>query len=81
MLKNIPDNGFAVEKARMILKAAQDLHSEKNFQISASIGINIFNGTEKNYAKIFESADKSVYLVKMQGRNGFSINEAEKQTL
>ena len=81
LLKNVPDNYFVAEKARMIIKSAQNLYSDKELNLSASIGIKIFNGTEKNYSKIFETADKSVYVVKSQGRDGFSINEAEKQSL
>ena len=81
LLKNVPDDDFVTEKARTIIKTAQNLHSDNKLRISASIGIKIFDGTEKNYSKIFETADKSVYAVKSQGRNGFSINEAEKQSL
>ena len=81
LLKNVPDNDFVAEKARAIIKSAQNLHSDEDFRLSASVGIKIFDGAEKNYAKIFETADKSVYAVKTQGRNGFSINEAEKQSL
>lgn len=81
LLKNVPDNDFVAEKARAIIKSAQNLHSDEDFRLSASVGIKIFDGAEKNYAKIFETADKSVYAVKTQGRNGFSINEAAKQSL
>ena len=81
LLKNVPDDDFVTEKARTIIKTAQNLHSDNKLRISASIGIKIFDGTEKNYSKIFETADKSVYAVKMQGRDGFSINETAKQSL
>ncbi len=80
LLKNVPDNDFVTEKARTVIKAAQNLYSDKDLRISASIGIKIFSGTEKNYSKIFETADKSVYVVKTQGRNGFSVNETAKQS-
>ncbi|MBR2520249.1 MAG: diguanylate cyclase [Selenomonadaceae bacterium] len=59
---------------------ARDLHSDKDWHLSASTGISIINGNEKNYSEIFSAADKSVYVVKNQGRNGFSINETAKQT-
>ncbi len=81
LLKDVTDTNFVAEKARVVIKMAQSLHSEKNIQISASIGIKIFDGTEKNYSKIFAAADKSVYVVKTHGRNGFSINEAARQTI
>ena len=80
LLKNVADINFVVDKARTILKMACDLHSDKEWHLSASIGISIVDGGEKNYSAIFAAADKSVYVVKSQGRNGFSVNGASKQT-
>ena len=60
---------------------AQKLNSDKELQISASVGIKIFSGAAADYAQIFSAADKSVYAVKTQGRNGFSVNESPKQIL
>lgn len=80
LLKNVADINFVTDKARMILKMARDLHSDKEWSLSASTGISIIDGNEKNYPEIFSAADKSVYVVKNQGRNGFSINETAKQT-
>lgn len=80
LLKNVADINFVTDKAREILKLARDLHSDKDWHLSASTGISIINGNEKNYSEIFSAADKSVYVVKNQGRNGFSINETAKQT-
>ena len=80
LLKNVDDENFAAEKARAVIKMARTLNLAGDLDISASVGIAIFNGAEKNYSKIFETADKSVYVVKTQGRNGFSVNEAAKQT-
>ena len=80
LLKQFKDTSIVTEKARLITKMAGDLNLDGKLKLSASVGIAIFNGTEKNYAKIFSTADKSVYTVKSQGRNGFSINEAAKQT-
>lgn len=80
LLKNVADINFVVDKARTILKMACDLHSDKEWHLSASIGISIIDGDEKNYSEIFAAADKSVYVVKSQGRNGFSVNGATKQT-
>ncbi len=80
LLKNVADINFVTDKARALLKMARDLHSDKEWHLSASIGISIIDGGEKNYSEIFSAADKSVYVVKNQGRNGFSVNETEKQT-
>ena len=79
LLKNIRDEKIVAEKAGAILNMATDLNfPDKDSNISASIGIAIFNGTKKNYSEIFSAADKSVYAVKAQGRNGFSINGQKK---
>lgn len=80
LLKNIADINFVSDRARTLLKMARDLHSDKDWHLSASIGISIIDGGEKNYSEIFSAADKSVYVVKNQGRNGFSVNETPKQT-
>lgn len=75
LMKNIRDEKFVSEKAGAILKMATDLNFPgKELNLSASVGIAIFNGSKKNYSEIFSIADKSVYAVKTQGRNGFSIN-------
>ena len=80
LLKNVADINFVIDKARTILKMACALHSDKEWHLSASIGISIIDSGEKNYSEIFAAADKSVYVVKAQGRNGFSVNGAAKQT-
>ena len=78
LLKNVDDNDFVTEKARAIIKMAQSLNfPDKESNISASIGISRFKG-KKNYSEVFLTADKSLYIVKSQGRNGFSINEKKK---
>ena len=80
LLKNVADVNFVTDKARALLKMARDLHSDKDWYLSASVGISIVDGGERNYSEIFSAADKSVYIVKNQGRNGFSVNETAKQT-
>ena len=80
LLKNVADKNFAIEKARAIIKMARSLNPDKASHISASVGIAIFSGAEKNYSEIFAAADKSVYVVKTQGRDGFSVNGAAKQS-
>lgn len=80
LLKNVADINFVTEKAHTVLEMARALHSDKEWHLSASVGIAIIDGGEKNYEEIFSAADKSVYVVKNQGRNGFSVNETAKQT-
>jgi len=79
LLKKVSGEEFAIKKARAVIKMARDSF-DKELELSASVGVAIFSGEEKNYSKIFSVADKSVYIVKNQGKNGFSINEQQKQT-
>ena len=79
LLKNVDDKEIIFKKAGAIIKMARALFfPDKKLNLSASVGIAFFNGTEKNYSKIFSIADKSLYTVKTQGRNGFSINGSAK---
>ncbi|MBQ3451899.1 MAG: GGDEF domain-containing protein [Selenomonadaceae bacterium] len=77
LLKNVSDRETVIEIARSIVKMARELNYS---DITASVGVAIFDGAEKNYAEVFAAADKSVYVVKAQGRNGFSINGTAKQS-
>ena len=80
LLKNVADINSVTDKAHTLLETARALHSDKDWSLSASVGISIIDGSKKNYSEIFSAADKSVYVVKSQGRNGFSINSAAKQS-
>lgn len=81
LLKNVDDKKIVAEKACAIIKMATDLNfPDKELNLSASVGVAMFSGAEKNYSEIFAIADKSVYVVKTQGRNGFSIDLANKLT-
>ncbi|MBQ7493896.1 MAG: GGDEF domain-containing protein, partial [Selenomonadaceae bacterium] len=77
LLKNVSDRETVIEVARSIVKMARELNYS---DITASVGVAIFDGAEKNYAEVFAAADKSVYVAKAQGRNGFSINGTAKQS-
>lgn len=82
LLKNIGSKNFVIDKAKSIVKMARNLKfPNKEVNLSASIGIAIFSGDEKNYSEIFSAADKSVYIVKTQGKNGFSINSSERKSV
>lgn len=81
LLKNLADKDFAFEKAREAINMARGLKfSGRETELSASVGISIFKGG-KSYAEAFAEADKSLYIVKSQGRNGFSVNETARQSL
>lgn len=82
LLEKVADENFVIEKAKNICRIAFDMTiDDKKIKLSASVGIAIFSGSEKNYEKIFEMADKSVYIVKSHGKNGFSINLSDRKFL
>ncbi|MBR5914637.1 MAG: diguanylate cyclase [Selenomonadaceae bacterium] len=79
LLEKVSDENFVVDKAKKICEIASTMIiDDQKVRLSASIGIVIFSGSEKDYDKIFETADKSVYIVKSHGKNGFSINLSDK---
>ena len=81
LLKNLADKDFAFEKAREAINMARGLKfSGREAELSASVGISIFKGG-KSYSEAFAEADKSLYIVKSHGRNGFSVNETARQSL
>ena len=82
LLKNIENKNFVIDKAKSIVKMTRNLKfPNKEVYLSASIGIAIFSGEEKSYSEIFSAADESVYIVKTQGKNGFSINSSERKSV
>lgn len=76
LLKNVIDINFVTEKAQTTVNTARDwAFLGRELKLSASVGVVVFGGSERSYSEIFSVADKSVYAVKNQGRNGFGINE------
>jgi diguanylate cyclase (GGDEF)-like protein len=67
-------------KAMQILDAARTIAIEgKDVHISASVGVAIVPDHGKNYDDLFKVADKALYRVKSEGRNGYSIASDEIQ--
>ena len=65
-------------KAMQILEAARAVTVEgKDIHISASVGVAIVPNHGKNYDELFKIADKALYRVKSEGRNGYSIASEE----
>lgn len=48
---------------------------DDNIKVSASIGISLFPECGEDYDTLFKQADRSVYLVKQAGRDGYHIYE------
>lgn len=48
-------------------------NEDSNVTVTASIGMAVFPSSGKNYEELFNNADKALYQVKHNGKNGFSI--------
>ncbi len=67
-------------KALQIVEAALSIAIEgKDVHISASVGVAIAPEHGKSYEELFQVADKALYRVKSEGRNGYSIASDEIQ--
>ena len=67
-------------KAMQIVEAARSITIDgKDVHISASVGVAIVPDHGKNYEELFQVADKALYKVKSEGRNGYSIASEEIQ--
>ena len=67
-------------KALQILEAARTIAIEgKDVRISASVGVAIVPNHGKSYEELFQVADKALYKVKSEGRNGYSIASEDIQ--
>ena len=78
VLTDMPNEEVIQRKAAQINEVALNIqYEEKNAGISASIGIATAKGQEMTYEELFSKADKSVYIVKGSGRNGYSYNEGQ----
>lgn len=74
LLRNLGNVDFIKGIAHRMNIAAQALDSgHKDVKLSASIGIAIAPKHGSNYEEIFNKADKSVYVVKENGRDDFHI--------
>lgn len=48
-------------------------NEDSNVTVTASIGMAVFPSSGKNYEELFNNADKALYQVKHNGKNGFNI--------
>lgn len=76
LISELPGQEIAERKAHQILRKAHRLEIEgRNPGISASIGIAIAPARGRTYEELFQTADRSLYRVKEDGRDGYCINE------
>jgi len=73
--KNIKDTNFVEKKAIELCNALRKSYGEGQniHNISASIGISCFSIHGTTYEELFENADKALYKVKYQGKDGYKI--------
>ena len=71
-LRNIPESALH-DFAQRLLTAAHELDPVQRPPLSASIGIALINHADLTYDEIFYMADKALYAVKEEGRDGYKI--------
>lgn len=74
-ITNIPNLEIVERKAQQILETARNLTiNDTNADITASIGISIAPRDGVEYAALFKAADRNLYCVKNNGRNGYCLD-------
>ena len=70
----IPDPGIVERKAQHITQIARSIViNDQTAKITASVGIAISPEHGKTYDEIFRNADRALYQVKENGRNGYCV--------
>ena len=79
IIDNLPSIEIVIRKANDIKRVAEELKiGSIKAGITASIGIAIAPQDGTDYETVFKAADKALYYVKANGRNGFYYDGAEK---
>ena len=76
-IKNTDDKETAKQTAEMIVTGAAEhiVLPDKDKKVSASVGIAVYHGKEKNYSEIFKKADVALYKTKSDRTVKFNIYE------
>ncbi len=78
LIAAIPDPGIIDRQARHILQIARSVTiGGKNAAITASVGIALSPKNGNNYDELFRIADRALYNVKENGRDGYCIYQQE----
>ncbi len=78
IIDNLPNIEIVNRKARDIKQVALDLVIDNIYPgVTASVGVAIVPQDGVEYEQIFQAADKALYYVKKNGRNGFYYANAE----
>lgn len=74
-MTNVSDRAVVEDKCRLILKRAQALETgEAGLRVSVSIGAALAGGGER-FGQLYQRADRALYEVKKQSRNGFRVDD------
>ena len=78
IIDNLPGIEIVLRKAREIKQVASELVIDgRNAGITASVGVAIIPQDGTDYDLVFKAADRALYHVKQNGRNGFYYEGAE----
>lgn len=73
---DMPANDVIIKKASQILSAAREIVIDDiPAGVTASVGIATVKSNDSDYKNLFASADKALYNVKENGRNGYCLND------
>ena len=72
-LKNIYEDGDALEKAESLRKEMSGLSKSINIPVSLSIGIAVYQRDGKSFEALYKAADEALYHVKRNGKNNISF--------
>ncbi|MBP5199596.1 MAG: GGDEF domain-containing protein [Schwartzia sp.] len=70
--------GAVEQKARRVLELVRDITVENtDIKITASIGVAMYPEHGTGYDYLFNAADRALYYVKSEGRDGYSVASSE----
>ncbi len=77
----VPSRKWAEGKARDLSAALNRVYAEddKNWQISASIGVAFTSPQGKDYYTLYQYADAALYQTKRRGKNGYTLYQEDPQ--
>ncbi len=72
---NISSREAIIMKAELLRRALHTVYTEEGFEISlsGSIGVSMYPEDGNTYNQLLCCADKALYLVKDQGKDGFKL--------
>lgn len=72
---NIQNKESVLSKAELLKETLHTVYTEEGYEIhlTGSIGVSIYPEDGHNYNELLNCADKAMYLVKDQGKNGFKL--------